>query len=125
MITTRKRRRYYPGQQFSLLDTLPAADEPKPVRVDDSDDDLAYVYVATRGGRGKVIWKTTIGDAKKICQLPQSSGIGRGGPWMYCWTSQRNFGEYDGNLDDKQRLQKNDGRFDALFEEMGIEVTPV
>lgn len=128
-VTRKKARRYYPGQQLSLFDALipdqPMAKKDKAGPADD--DDPAYVYIATFSGRGRIIWKTTVKDAKTICQLPQSQGVLYGREWMYCWTSEKNFGEYGGDSEhkEKQHHQKDDGRFAQIFEEMGINVTPV
>lgn len=128
-VTRNKVRRYHPGQQLPLFDTL-TPDQPlakKDNAEPADDDDPAYVYIATFGGGGRVIWKTTVKDAKTICQLPQSKGTLWGNAWMYCWTSENNFGEYGGDFEhkEKQHRQKDDGRFAQIFEEMGIKVTPI
>ncbi|MDR1439963.1 MAG: hypothetical protein LBJ10_08130 [Clostridiales bacterium] len=89
------------------------------------DGDPAYVYVATKRGAGRVIWKTTVADARRICALDESHGKIHGSEWAYFWTTAANFEAQGGKLGEKKRSQKDDGRFDKLFAELGIEATAV
>ncbi|MDR0221256.1 MAG: peptidoglycan-binding protein [Lachnospiraceae bacterium] len=62
----------------------------------------------------------------RICSLPQSRGRGRGGEWMYCWTTAANFEGQRGaeSLGVKTYQGNDDGRFAALFEAEGFDIGP-
>jgi hypothetical protein len=90
------------------------------------EDEPALVYICTMRAPGRVLYKTTVRDAKKICGLKETSGIGRGGPWFLAYTTERNFLKGGGSLIDngKERTIVDDGRFDTLFQAVGVEATP-
>jgi hypothetical protein len=87
--------------------------------------ELAYVYIATPRGAGRVLYQTTVKDAMRICKLEETQGKFYGIPWAYHWTSKKNFEAHNGALNQKNHLQKDDGRFAKLFSRLGIKATPI
>lgn len=79
----------------------------------------ADVYLATGAGtmgQPRVLWRMTVADAQQVCSDPSTQGMGRGGPWMLCWTTH--------SLVDRHwdSFAADDGRFAPLFERLGVTV---
>jgi hypothetical protein len=112
------------GEQLSFL-----CDEAPPVVYLETpyEQQAALVCICSSGSHGRVLYKTTIGDAQKICSLPETQGCGRGGAWLLAWTSEENFAANGGTLEvnrDFERKTADDGRFSALFDAHGIVAIP-
>ena len=77
----------------------------------------ALIYIAYASGGSKILYRTTIKDAKIICSLDETRGKMFGGQWAYFWTSEANYIKNGGQLDKPQkgRRIKDDGRFEELF----------
>lgn len=76
-------------------------------------DAHADVYIVSRAGRmgyPTVLWRMTVADAQRVCSHPST----RGTNWMLCWTTH--------DLIETKWFAKDDGRFAALFEELGVTV---
>lgn len=79
-------------------------------------DALADVYYSSRKTQHayrQVLWRMTIADAQKVCEHPDTCSPGN---WMMCWTTHE--------LVDARPIcfVADDGRFDALFAELGVTV---
>jgi len=114
-------------KQLTLFDLCREEREELPEERDrggDYESKPAFVYMCTMHGAGRVLYETTVRDAIRICELPETQGMGRGGPWFYAWTTQENFVKNGGNLESKTHKQADDGRFAGLFKEMGIQAVP-
>lgn len=78
----------------------------------------AVVYMVTQaGGCATWLYVLTREDAIKFCSHPSTKGKGRGGEWLFMWTTA--FTDWRDHT--KEFRRKDDGRFDKLFEELGIE----
>lgn len=79
-------------------------------------DALADVYFSSRKTQHayrQVLWRMTVADAQRFCEHPATC---HPGSWMMCWTVHE--------LVDARPIcfVADDGRFDALFEELGVTV---
>ena len=77
---------------------------------------LADVYFSSRKTQHayrQVLWRMTVEDAQAVCSHPDTC---HPGSWMMCWTAHE--------LVDAKPVCfiEDDGRFDALFEELGVTV---
>lgn len=119
-------------KQITLFDFLEEpASTPAHTKEDNSQsDEWALVYLVTFGSGFKGnLFVLKRDDAIKLCQDDCSHGIGRGGEWMFCWTSLGHFLKDDdaasqhknvhGNLEDFVFLLDT-GKQDADFERLGI-----
>lgn len=88
-------------------------------------DARADVYIVTQGGTfgaPRVLWQMSVADAMAVCSDPSTIGQGRGGEWMLNWTCHR-VTDTDGTAPEvAARFHVDDGRFDALFERLGVRV---
>jgi hypothetical protein len=98
--------------------------EPPP---EEYDGQPALVYLSTEHGAGRLLWKCTVRDAKKICSLPGTSGKYLGNEWAYFWTTLKNYVGAGGSLAkyQKKHYQKDDGRFAEIFKANGIKAEPI
>jgi len=98
--------------------------EAKPQKPKINIDEWALVYLVTfAGGNQGNLFLLPIEDAKKLCSDKCSHGVGRGGHWMFQWTSVKHFvrqnDTYDGRLEDFLFIWDS-GKQDKDFERLGL-----
>jgi hypothetical protein len=79
-----------------------------------SDDQLADVFVCTMKGRGKTLFRMSVGDAKKLCHDERTKGIHFKDEWALFYD--------DMELVDDDEFMKDDGRFLKIIDELGLTV---
>ena len=86
----------------------------------------ADVYIATQGGtrsgNARVLWRMTVEDAMKVCSHPSTCGVGAyGSEWALMWTCHE-VKDIAVGIEDMELFAPDDGRFDDLFDELGVTV---
>ena len=77
------------------------------------DNDLVDVFLTTlKGGRVGTLFRMKYEDAKMFIQHPKTSGKNYAGEWMYLIDV----------ADDTEPFMKDDGRFDEVIADLGIQV---
>ncbi len=77
------------------------------------DSDLVDVFLTTfKGGRVGTLFRMTYEDAKKFIAQPKTKGKRFADEWMYLIDA----------ADDTEPFMKDDGRFDEIIADLGIEV---
>lgn len=82
------------------------------------DDAEAVVYMITMSSSLPMrrLFVMRLADAVRFCSDPRTAGRGRGGPWAYAFTThQRDW------RDELDAFRPEDGRFDGLLADLGIE----
>lgn len=85
----------------------------------------AFIYMVTPAGGARVpMWLAGRRDAEAFCTDERTKGVGRGGPWMFVFTSASNYLYnplgYSSIADLSKAAAPDDGRFAALADELGI-----
>lgn len=81
-------------------------------------DSPAYVAIVSKHTgpqRTRVLWKTTIRDARRVCSDPRTASRNS----MLVWYSQGSIGKQGKDW----HYVTDDGRFDALLAELDVQVT--
>ena len=74
--------------------------------------------------KGAVLYVTTETDAQKICSDPRTRSNNPTREWMYAYTGywKDAFGVDNWQELAQDRFRRDDGRFDELFEELGVNI---
>ena len=117
--------------QISFIELLEAGEQKQtgPAPAYDPEE-WALVYLVTRrGGYKGNLFILRIQDAKKLCEDPCSRGMGRGGEWIFMWTTIAHFIRKDDTYGDSKHVGTELPRFlfladtgkqDKDFERLGI-----
>lgn len=87
--------------QLSLFDSIDIPDIPD----EHIETDMCLVYLVTmKGGNSGNVFVLHKDDAIKFCSDPCSHGMGRGGAWMFQWTSLEHFRRDDMGADQHKNV---------------------
>ena len=107
--------------QLSFFDRI--AEPPKSPDEDnfdyEADDAEAVVYLIFESGQydKSDVYVMKRSDAVAFCSHPKTCGQGRGGGWAFAFTTHRRDWR-----DTPDTFRDDDGRFDWLFDELGIKL---
>ena len=85
----------------------------------------AFVYMVTRSGGAEVpMYLASRDDAEAFCADDRTKGVGRGGPWVFMFTSAANYLlnplGHTSLADLTKKARDDDGRFLPVVAELGI-----